>query len=186
MRRTDREVKDAEGILQIIESCKVCRIGMMDGEKIYIVPVNFGYIYEDEKLVLYFHGAREGKKLELIQKNPAVGIELDGAHELVTGKTACEYSYHYASLVGNGRAQIVTEPEEKLMALALIMKHQTGKEFEELEDTWNITHTVVNSKYQGQGIAKKLVKCVIQNSQQYDKKIIAECSYAKKVLQIKE
>ncbi|MCI9016450.1 MAG: N-acetyltransferase [Clostridia bacterium] len=59
-------------------------------------------------------------------------------------------------------------------------------EFEELEDTWNITHTVVNSKYQGQGIAKKLVKCVIQNSQQYDKKIIAECSYAKKVLQIKE
>lgn len=133
MRRTDREVKDAEGILQIIESCKVCRIGMMDGEKIYIVPVNFGYIYEDEKLALYFHGAREGKKLELIRKNPAVGIEMDGAHELVTGKTACEYSYHYASLVGNGRAQIVTEPKEKLMALALIMKHQTGKDFEELE-----------------------------------------------------
>ena len=34
MRRTDREVKDAEGILQILESCKVCRIGMMDGEKV--------------------------------------------------------------------------------------------------------------------------------------------------------
>ncbi len=133
MRRTDREVKDAEGILQILESCKVCRIGMMDGEKIYMVPVNFGYVYEDGKLVLYFHGAREGKKLELIQKNPAVGIEMDGAHELVTGKTACQYSYHYASLIGNGRAEIVTEPAEKQKALALIMKCQTGKDFAELE-----------------------------------------------------
>ena len=59
-------------------------------------------------------------------------------------------------------------------------------EFEELEDTWNITHTVVNSKYQGQGIAKKLVKCVIENAENFSKNLIAECSYAKKVLQIKE
>ena len=142
MRRTDREVKDAEGILQILEACKVCRIGMMDGEKIYMVPVNFGYVYEDGKLALYFHGAREGKKMELIQKNPAVGIEMDGAHELVTGKTACQYSYHYASLIGTGRAEIVTEPAEKLKALALIMKCQTGEEFEEIKENLGVVQAV--------------------------------------------
>lgn len=56
-------------------------------------------------------------------------------------------------------------------------------EFIELENTWNIVHTVVDSKYQGQGIAKTLVKCVIENSEKYNKDLIAECSYAKKVLE---
>lgn len=56
-------------------------------------------------------------------------------------------------------------------------------EFEELEDTWNIIHTGVDSKYRGQGIAKTLVKCVIENSEKYNKKLIADCSYAKKVLE---
>lgn len=54
--------------------------------------------------------------------------------------------------------------------------------FKEIEDTWNIVHTVVDSQYQGQGIAKKLVKCVIQNSKEFRKNIIAECSYAEKIL----
>lgn len=56
-------------------------------------------------------------------------------------------------------------------------------EFKELGDTWNIIHTVVDSKYQGQGIAKMLVKCVVENSKKCNKDLIAECSYAKKVLE---
>lgn len=56
-------------------------------------------------------------------------------------------------------------------------------EFKELEDTWNIIHTVVDNKYQGQGIAKTLVKCVIENSEKCNKILMAECSYAKKVLE---
>lgn len=47
---------------------------------------------------------------------------------------------------------------------------------------WNIIHTGVDSKYQGQGIAKRLVKCVIENSEKYSKNLIAECSYAKKLM----
>lgn len=56
-------------------------------------------------------------------------------------------------------------------------------EFIELDNTWNIIHTGVDSKYQGQGIAKALVKSVIENSKKYNKNLIAECSYAKKVLE---
>lgn len=56
-------------------------------------------------------------------------------------------------------------------------------EFKELEDTWNIIHTEVDIKYRGQGIAKILVKCVIENSEKYNKNLITECSYAKKVLE---
>ena len=55
-------------------------------------------------------------------------------------------------------------------------------DFIENNGTWNIIHTGVNSKYQGQGIARKLVECVIKNAKEYNKKIIAECSYARKIL----
>lgn len=142
MRRADREVKDCKEIHQILESCKVCRLGMMDEGKVYIVPMNYGYEYEEGKLVLYFHGAREGKKLRLLGENPSVGIEMDGEHELVAGSTACQYSYYYASIIGDGKAEIITDLEEKSKALALIMKHQTGEWFAELETNLKLGQAV--------------------------------------------
>lgn len=55
--------------------------------------------------------------------------------------------------------------------------------FIEIENTWNIIHTEVNNSYQGQGIAKKLVLNIIVNAEKHNKKIIADCSYANKVLE---
>lgn len=61
---------------------------------------------------------------------------------------------------------------------------QVGEcDFIEKEDTWNIVHTEVDDAYQGQGIARKLVECVIENAKKYNKKLIADCSYAKIVLE---
>lgn len=53
-----------------------------------------------------------------------------------------------------------------------------------LEDgnLWNIIHTGVNSKYQGQGMARKLVELVIQKAKELGKDLDAECFYAKKIL----
>jgi len=51
-------------------------------------------------------------------------------------------------------------------------------DFEIFENTWNIVHTEVDSKYQGQGIAKRLVECVIENAKLQNKKLNADCSYA--------
>ena len=53
----------------------------------------------------------------------------------------------------------------------------------ENENTWNIVHTVVDTNYQGQGLARKLVECIIENSKKYNKTLIADCSYAKKVIE---
>lgn len=50
---------------------------------------------------------------------------------------------------------------------------------------WNIVHTEVSSLYQGQGIARKLVEKVIENAKLYDRKIIADCSYAKRIIERK-
>lgn len=56
-------------------------------------------------------------------------------------------------------------------------------DFIEKENTWNIVHTEVDEAYQGQGIARKLVECVIENAKKCNKKLIANCSYARIVLE---
>lgn len=57
--------------------------------------------------------------------------------------------------------------------------------FIENGEYWNIVHTEVSSLYQGQGIARKLVEKVIENAKLYDRKIIADCSYAKRIIERK-
>ena len=56
-------------------------------------------------------------------------------------------------------------------------------DFVEIEESWNITHTEVNSNYQGQGIARKLVESVLENAKKSNKTVLADCSYAKKVIE---
>ena len=74
--------------------------------------------------------------------------------------------------------------KEKNRAVAYNNTIQVGEcDFLETEDYWNITHTEVNNEYQGQGIARKLVECIIENVKKEDKKLVAECSYAKKILE---
>ena len=55
-------------------------------------------------------------------------------------------------------------------------------QFVEEKNTWNIIHTFVSNEYRGQNIARKLVECVIEEAEKNNKKIIADCSYEKKVL----
>lgn len=74
--------------------------------------------------------------------------------------------------------------EKENRAVAYDNEIEIGEcEFEELEDTWNIIHTAVDQRYKGQGVAKTLVKCVIENSKKCNKNLIAECSYAKRILE---
>ena len=74
--------------------------------------------------------------------------------------------------------------KEKNRAVAYNNTIQVGEcDFLETENYWNITHTEVNNEYQGQGIARKLVECIIENVKKEDKKLVAECSYAKKILE---
>lgn len=127
MRRKDREVTDIKELTQIIDECKVCRIGMADEEGIYIVPLNFGYEFQKDRLVLYFHGAKEGRKVNAVRKSPGVCVEMDCEHRLIAEDTACRCGYSFKSIIGNGTACIVDDMEEKKKGLTLLMKHQMDR-----------------------------------------------------------
>ena len=131
MLRKEREVKDTLKIKEIIDTCKVLRVAINDEDGIYILPVNFGYNYDNDELTLYFHGAKRGKKYDLISKgNENVGIEMACNHQLVEGVKASDYSFKYASIIGKGYASIVDDVSEKEFALNKLMIQQTGKSFE--------------------------------------------------------
>lgn len=79
--------------------------------------------------------------------------------------------------------KIIFNDKEK-KALAFDKDNLIGYcDFIEKENVWNIVHTEVDKNYQGQGIAKQLVLEVISNARNQKKKVIADCSYAKKVLE---
>jgi Predicted flavin-nucleotide-binding protein len=130
MRRRDREIESTNELLAVIDACQVMRIGMYDEDGVYILPMNFGYTFEDDKLTFYIHGALEGKKLDLIKQNHKVGFELDCDHKLIEGKVACQYGFHYSSIVGKGIAKVITDPQEKIKGMSILMKSMTGKDFE--------------------------------------------------------
>lgn len=129
MRRKDREVLDEVKIDKFIRNCDCCRIGFYDKEnnEVYIVPLNFGYSNVDNKKVFYFHGAKEGRKIELISKTKKVSFEMDSNHELIIGKMACNYSERYQSVMGTGLISFVEDKDEKIAALNEIMFQSTGK-----------------------------------------------------------
>lgn len=76
MRRNDREITDREKIREIIQKCYCCRLGFNDAGKVYIVPLSFGYEEIGDRRVFYFHGATEGRKIELIRKTHYAAFEL--------------------------------------------------------------------------------------------------------------
>ncbi len=126
MRRKDREVARRADIIALIARSKVCRLGMWDGREVYMTPMNFGYEERDGELYLYFHGAREGRRADILRERPQVAFQMDGGHELLTAATPCLHSYAYYCVMGQGLIEMPQSPTEKSHALAMIMRHQTG------------------------------------------------------------
>lgn len=82
MRRKDREVKDMDGIFDIVERCNVVHLGMVDNGKPYVVALNFGYEREGNGLILYLHCAMEGRKIDILLRQSR-RIFPDGLRERV-------------------------------------------------------------------------------------------------------
>ena len=129
MTKRERQITDEAQIQNILDNAKVLRLGLAVDNEPYVVPMNYGYTKENEKLVLYLHSAVRGKKLDMIQANPRVFFELDCDLTPFEGEKPCQYGLAYSSVMGRGKARIVEDVQEKMEAMAVLMKTQTGKDF---------------------------------------------------------
>jgi len=116
------EIVVPEKIESIIFKAKVCRLGLVDGNRPYVVPLSFGY----HKNALYFHTGKKGRKMAILKKNNRVCFEMEVDLEIVPADNPCKWNMCYKSVVGFGRAVILEEPVEKREALDVIVKHYGG------------------------------------------------------------
>lgn len=129
MRRKDREITDEIQIDEIIRRCDCCRLGFNDNGGAYIVPLSFGYEKRDGKRFFYFHSAGEGRKIDLIKSGGSVGFEMDCGYTLHKANAAddpCGCSAAFSSVIGTGRAELLTGTEEKIHGLQCLMRHTAG------------------------------------------------------------
>lgn len=122
MRRKDREVTELSKIVEIVERCDIVRLGMVDNGQPYIVPLNFGYELIDDQLSLYFHSAKEGRKIDIMKVNPAVCFEMDCSFKKLEGEVACNWSAEFESIIGYGRVEFLNNEAEIKHALDCMMK----------------------------------------------------------------
>lgn len=139
MRRNDRAVTDPRKINDIILACDCCRLGFAAAGSVYIVPLNFGYEDQGNQKVFYFHGAAEGRKIDLVKKVGCAGFELDTNHKVKTAASPCNYSFSFQSVIGSGTVHMVEDAEEKKKALQLIIAHYTA------EKNWTFTDDMVKA-----------------------------------------
>ena len=128
MRRSDREITDFEEKLKVIEKCDVCRLAFHDTDFPYILPLNFGMELVNGEVFLYFHGAKEGYKYELMARDNRVAFEMDCEHKLLTTVEDGNCTMEYESVIGGGTLEMVPD-EEKYRALCLIMSHYLQPDF---------------------------------------------------------
>jgi len=139
MRRKDKEIIDREKIDEILNRAEIIRIAMSENDKPYIVCVNFGYDGDS----IYFHSAKEGLKLDMIAKNPNVCFQTEIDAEVIKSDLGCDWTEKYKSVVGFGKAEILTKKEDKRNALSVMMeKYSPGKTYELPDKTLNIVTTV--------------------------------------------
>ena len=129
MTKRELQITDPDRIRAILDTAMVVRLGLAVDNEPYVVPMNYGYTLENGRLTLYLHGAQRGKKLDMIRANPRVFLEMDCDLIPFESEKPCQYGLSYSSIMASGTAHIVEDVEEKMQALTILMKTQTGRDF---------------------------------------------------------
>ncbi len=126
MRRKEKEITKKEEIEKILMQSHVCHLAMVDEDKPYLVPMNFGY----SDGCLFFHCAKQGRKIDLIKKNPNICFEVETLIRFKKAQIACDWGVEFKSVIGSGKAQFLEDSKEKKNALNIIMSHYSDRLFE--------------------------------------------------------
>ena len=116
LRRKDKEVTDERLLKRILKTTKYVTIALSMNNEPYLVSLSHGY--DEKKNCVYFHCAREGKKLQYLRSNNTVW----GQALLDYGYSEGECTYLYASVHFSGKVTMLENLEEKREALACMIR----------------------------------------------------------------
>lgn len=120
MRRSDRE-QDLEFSLDLIDRCTYGVVAISTGEDTpYCLPLSFVRLGNS----LYFHCAKEGRKLDLLRRNPRVCVTFVGG-DIPAFIAPSTYTTYFQSVIACGTACEVTDNQEKIDALQALCQKLT-------------------------------------------------------------
>lgn len=138
MRKINQEITDLTIIEQMLSTATICRIGMIDNGKPYIIPLNYGF----SDGFLYIHSAPEGRKIEILKENNQVCFEIESTATTLKHEIPCKWSEKYRSIIGYGTVEFIDDFESKTKALEIIMK-QHGAVGEQIFEKKQIEFVVI-------------------------------------------
>ena len=127
MRRDDRAVTDTAEIFDILTRCDTISLGLNGGEYPYVIPMTFGCSYEDGKITVFIHCAGEGRKIDILEKDPKVCVEAHLYYKVE--KEGGGITAKYESVIGTGSAERVTGQADKVAAFKVMLAHYNNTGF---------------------------------------------------------
>ena len=129
MRRDELLSLDENDFIFVMENADIGNLGLVDNNGYpRIVPLNFVAIDKN----IYFHGALDGEKYDLIQSSPKATFSVHIPYSFVPShyqneKYACPATHLFKSVHIRGTASMVSSSDEKAKALQKLMeKYQPG------------------------------------------------------------
>lgn len=117
LRRRDKEITDGRLLKKILKTAKYVTIAFSMNDEPYLVSLSHGY--DEKQNCLYFHCAKEGKKLDYLKSNKSVWGQalLDFGYS----ESESECTYLYASVQFSGQVTLVESLEEKYQGIKFLM-----------------------------------------------------------------
>lgn len=141
MRISDKEIKDPEILLEILNQSEVCRIALCDGGKPYLVPMNFAY--SENKL--YLHSATGGRKIDILKENNNICFQMDIKTQMVRSENPCSWGMKYLSVIGSGKAHLIDDLSGKKEVLDIIMGKYSQKSVKSSEKSFEYSDESLNN-----------------------------------------
>lgn len=139
------EIKSKEKIIQFLNEQDTGRVCSIDKDGYpQIIPMNFVYAGD----AIYMHSHTKGEKLENMKKNNKVGFEVDKSVEFLPSyfthpTDASQADTLYISVVIKGTAVLVSDKNEKTLALnALMKKYQPEGRYENIKSNMEVVDEV--------------------------------------------
>lgn len=121
-----RKIESDGSIFEALLKCDILHLAMEDGGHPYVLPLNFGAEKTEKGYVLYLHLTENGKKKELLTKNPAAGFEANWYQEDDSKSFHCHLIYQ--SVTGFGKVRFLTDEQECVHALNVLLEHYGRKQ----------------------------------------------------------
>jgi nitroimidazol reductase NimA-like FMN-containing flavoprotein (pyridoxamine 5'-phosphate oxidase superfamily) len=134
LRRSDRAMSEEDTVV-LLQRALVGRIGTVDADGMpYVVPLNFVYEHATRRIHLHF-SKQPGHLASNLKLSSKVCFEVDEPGPLIaTGETGCETSHVYESVICFGRAQVVSDEDERAKIARLFLRkyvdqHMPGRSY---------------------------------------------------------